>query len=345
MTPETHAPSASEAAAATTTQLARLNLVQAINQALEQELARDANVLLLGEDIGRGGGVFRVTEGLLAKFGPDRVMDTPLAESGGVGLGIGLALAGFRPVVEIQFMGFIYPAVNQLFAHAARYRNRTRGRYPVPMVVRTPYGGGIHPPEHHSESYEAMLANTPGLKVVVPSNPYDAKGLLVAAIRDPDPVVFLEPTRLYRAFRQEVPAASYEVPLGAAKVARSGTDVTVIAWGSMMQEALKAAEAAGLEGISVEVVDLRSIVPMDTATVLTSVARTGRAVVVHEAPRTCGLGAELVAQINEHVLLDLLAPVERVTGFDTVFPGAPLENHYLPSVERVLAAVRRTLEE
>ncbi len=322
----------------------RLTLVQAVNQALRIEMERDPRVLILGEDVGQDGGVFRVTEGLLDAFGPGRVMDTPLAESGIVGTAIGLALAGFRPIAEIQFMGFMYPAVNQIFAHAARYRNRSRGRYPVPMVIRMPYGGGIHPPEHHSESYEAMLVNTPGLKVVVPSNPYDAKGLLLSAIRDEDPVIFLEPKRIYRAFREEVPQEPYTVPLGQAKVVKEGKDISLISYGSMVRQALEAHEMLARDGVSAEVLDLRSLVPLDVDALIGSVSKTGRAVVIHEAPRTAGFGAEVAALIGERALLRLLAPVQRVTGFDTVFPYAMLEGHYLPTRERVVAAAKKALE-
>ncbi len=322
----------------------RLTLVQAVNQALRIEMERDPRVLILGEDVGQDGGVFRVTEGLLDAFGPGRVMDTPLAESGIVGTAIGLALAGFRPIAEIQFMGFMYPAVNQIFAHAARYRNRSRGRHPVPMVIRMPYGGGIHPPEHHSESYEAMLVNTPGLKVVVPSNPYDAKGLLLSAIRDQDPVIFLEPKRIYRAFREEVPRESYTVPLGQAKVVKEGKDISLISYGSMVRQALEAHEMLARDGVSAEVLDLRALVPLDVDALIGSVSKTGRAVVIHEAPRTAGFGAEVAALIGERALLRLLAPVQRVTGFDTVFPYAMLEGHYLPTRERVVAAAKKALE-
>ncbi len=322
----------------------RLTLVQSVNRALAQEMEADPSVLVLGEDVGKDGGVFRVTEGLLDTFGPNRVMDTPLAESGIVGVSIGLALGGFRPVPELQFMGFMYPAVNQMFAHVARYRNRTRGRYHLPMVIRMPYGGGIHPPEHHSESYEALLVNTPGLKVAIPSNPYDAKGLLISAIRDDDPVVFLEPKRIYRAFREEVPSGSYTVPLGKAHVVKEGKDITLIAWGSMVRQALEAHEALGREGVSAEVLDLRTLVPLDIDALIGSVSKTGRAVVVHEGPRNSGFGAEVVALINERALLDLQAPVQRVTGFDSVFPYSMLEQHYLPSRERVVAAAKKALE-
>jgi len=310
---------------------------------MRDEMERDETVLVLGEDVGVDGGVFRATDGLLERFGAERVLDTPLAESAIIGMSIGLAATGFRPVAEIQFMGFVYPAINQLFGHAARLRNRSRGRLQVPMVVRMPYGGGIHPPEHHSESYESLFLNTPGIKVVVPSNPADAKGLLIAAIRDDDPVLFMEPKRIYRAFRDPVPTGPYTVPLGQAEIARAGTDVTIISWGAMVRVCLDAAEVLAHEGTSAEVVDLRTLNPLDRDTVIESVVKTGRAVVVHEAPRTNGFGAEIVAQINEHALLQLLAPVERVAGFDIVFPLAQNEKLYLPTRERVLRAVHKTL--
>jgi pyruvate dehydrogenase E1 component beta subunit len=259
-------------------------------------------------------------------------------------MSIGLAATGFRPVAEIQFMGFVYPAINQLFGHAARMRNRSRGGLHLPMVVRMPYGGGIHPPEHHSESYESLFLNTPGIKVVVPSNPYDAKGLLVAAMRDPDPVLFMEPKRIYRAFREGVPDGVYSVPIGKAVVAREGHDVTLVSWGSMVRVCLDAAEALARDGVAAEVVDLRTLNPLDRETLIASVVKTGRAVVVHEAPRTNGFGGEISAQIMEHALLQLLAPVQRVAGFDTVFPLARNEALYLPNRERVMQAVRRTLD-
>jgi pyruvate dehydrogenase E1 component beta subunit len=321
----------------------KLTIAQAVRNAMLQEMERDEKVLVLGEDVGVDGGVFRATDGLVERFGTDRVLDTPLAESAIIGMSVGLAATGFRPVAEIQFMGFVYPAINQLFAHAARMRNRTRGRLACPMVVRMPYGGGIHPPEHHSESYEALFLNTPGFKVVVPSNPYDAKGLLAAAIRDEDPVLFMEPKRIYRAFRDAVPADPYTVPIGKAAVAREGSDVTLIAWGAMVRLCLDAAEVLSRDGVSAEVVDLRPLNPLDRQGLIESVTKTGRAVVVHEAPRTAGFGAEIVAQINEHALLQLEAPVLRVTGFDTVFPLAKLERYYLPSRERIVKAVRGVL--
>jgi pyruvate dehydrogenase E1 component beta subunit len=321
----------------------RLTLIQAVNKAMHQEMARDERVLVLGEDVGIDGGVFRATEGLIEAFGPKRVLDTPLAESGIVGTAIGLAVAGFRPVAEIQFMGFMYPAVNQLFGHAARMRNRSRGRFTVPLVVRMPYGGGIHPPEHHSESYEALLVNTPGLKVVMPSNPYDAKGLLISAIQDDDPVVFLEPKRIYRAFREEVPSEPYSVPIGKAKLLKEGKDISLIAYGATVRQALEAHEVLGREGVSAEVVDLRTVSPLDADTIIESVTKTGRAVIIHEAPRTGGFGAEIAALIGERALLSLQAPVERVAGFDTVFPYSMLEGHYLPNRDRVVAAARKAL--
>lgn len=318
-------------------------LLEAIHDALCLEMAADDRVILLGEDIGREGGVFRVTEGLQARYGAARVIDTPLAESGLVGMAAGMAIAGLRPVAEIQFMGFMYPAYDQIINHIGRMRNRSRGRFTCPLVIRMPYGGGIHPPEHHSESTEAILVHTPGIQVVVPATPYDAKGLLISAIRSPDPVIFLEPKRVYRAIRQEIPDELYTVPLGQARVAQEGTDVTVIAWGSMLHEVLQAADQLSATGVSLEVIDLRTLSPMDVPAMIASVEKTGRAVVVHEAPRTCGLGAEIVAQINEKALLSLEAPVERVTGFDTVFPLPKLENYYLVNPERIIEAVHRVL--
>lgn len=318
-------------------------LLEAINEALRLEMASDDRVILLGEDIGREGGVFRVTEGLQALYGRERVMDAPIAESGIVGMAAGMAIAELRPVAEIQFMGFLYPAFDQIISHVGRMRNRSRGRFTCPLVIRVPYGGGIHPPEHHSESTEAMLVHTPGIQVVVPSTPYDAKGLLVSAIRSPDPVIFLEPKRIYRAVRQDIPEPLYTVPIGQARVVQEGTDVTLIGWGSMMQEVNQAAVQLGAEGIQAEVIDLRTLAPLDTPAIMASVQKTGRAVVVHEAARTCGLGAEIVAQINEQALLSLEAPVERVTGFDTVFPLPQLEKYYLPTVDAVLDAARRAL--
>jgi len=323
----------------------RLNMVEAMDQALQQEMSRDPSVVVLGEDVGRDGGVFRVTDGLMERFGGDRVIDTPLAESGIVGMAIGMAVAGYRPVAEIQFAGFIYPAYDQLVSHAARMRNRSRGRFTVPMVVRTPYGGGIRALEHHSESVEAIFAHVPGLKTVIPADPYDAKGLLLAAIRDPDPVLFLEPARVYRAIRMEVPEEMYTIPLGTARVVREGRDVTLLAWGAQLRTVREAAERLAEEGVAdAEVVDVRSMAPLDYETIIASVSKTGRAVVVHEAPRTCGMGAEISAQIMERAVLPLKAPVLRVTGFDTVPPLAKLEDYYQPDAERVLSAIRSVME-
>ncbi len=321
----------------------KLTLVQAITQALEQEMERDENVLILGEDVGLDGGVFRATDGLIQKFGENRVIDTPLAESGIIGTAIGLTVTGFRPVTEIQFMGFIYPAINQILGHTARIRNRSRGRFTCPLVIRMPFGGGIHAPEHHSESYESMLANTPGLQVVIPSTPYDAKGLLISAIRNDNPVVFMEPKRIYRAFREDVPVEPYELPIGQARVVHEGDDVTIISYGAMMRPVLESVDFLKKDSISPEIIDIRTVAPLDIETILTSVEKTGRAVIVHEAPGTSGFGAEISALINERALLHLLAPVQRVTGFDIHFPYAMLERHYLPNRERVIAAVNNTI--
>ena len=321
-----------------------MTMVQAINQALAGEMARDDRIVVLGEDVGRDGGVFRATDGLFDRFGPERVMDTPLAESAAVGAAIGMAALGLRPVVEIQFMGFIYPAFNQIVSHVARLRNRTRGRFTAPMVIRTPYGAGVGALEHHSESTEALFCQIPGLTVVVPSNASDAKGLLIAALRGDDPVLFLEPTRLYRAEKQEVPEEPYEVPLRRAAVVREGRDLTVVAWGAMVPVAREAAAAAEAEGVSAEIVDLRTLSPMDRETVLASVRKTGRALVLHEAPKTGGLGAEIAATIGERALLSLSAPVLRVTAPDITVPLPKSEDLYYPNAERVLRAVRKLME-
>jgi pyruvate dehydrogenase E1 component beta subunit len=321
-----------------------MTMVQAIRQALAGEMERDGRIIVLGEDVGRDGGVFRATEGLFEKFGPERVMDTPLAESGAVGVAIGLAALGLKPVVEIQFMGFIYPAFNQIVSHVARIRNRTRGRYTAPLVLRTPYGAGVKALEHHSESTEALFCHIPGLTVVAPSSPYDAKGLLAASIRSDDPVIFLEPTKLYRAEKQEVPEGPYEVPLRRAAVVREGRDLSLIAWGAMIPVARAAATAAEAEGIAVEIIDLRTLSPMDRGTILASVKKTGRAVVLHEAPKTCGLGAEIAATIAESALLSLKGPVLRVTAPDITVPLSKTEDLYYPNAERVLRAVRNLME-
>jgi len=322
----------------------KLNMVQALNQALLQEMERDPDVLILGEDVGVDGGVFRVTDGLLQKFGAERVIDTPLAESGIVGAAIGMAAYGLRPVAEIQFMGFVYEAYHQIVDHAARLRNRTRGRYTVPMVVRMPYGAGVRALEHHSESTEALFCHIPGLVVVTPSTPRDAKGLLTSAIRADDPVIFLEPKRLYRAGKQEIPEEPEEIPLGKARMAREGEDLTIIAWGAMVPVAQAAAEEAEKAGIFPEILDLRTLSPLDEEAVLESVARTGRALVVHEAPRNCGLGAEISARIMEKSLLHLEAPVLRVTGQDITVPLAQNEDLYYPSPQRVRLAINKIME-
>jgi pyruvate dehydrogenase E1 component beta subunit len=315
-----------------------LNMVQAINLALREEMARDDRVLILGEDVGADGGVFRVTDGLLDAYGPERVIDTPLAESGIVGTAIGMALYGLRPVAEIQFMGFIYPAVDQIYSHAARMRNRSRGRFTCPIVIRTPYGAGIKAPELHEESSEAFFCHMPGIKVVVPSGPYNAKGLLVSAIRDPDPVVYLEPTRLYRMIREEVPEGEYTVPLGKARLVKEGTDVTVIAWGSMLERVKKA-----VEPYSADIIDLMTLSPFDVETVLESVRKTGRVAIVHEAPKTCGFGAELAATIAEEAILYLRGPVVRVAGHDVHVPLAKLVDHFLPGTDRIRKAIDEVL--
>lgn len=317
----------------------KLNIVEAVNQALMNEMELDERVVVYGEDVGVEGGVFRATVNLQKKFGKHRVFDTPLAESAIVGTGVGMAINGLKPVVELQFMGFSYPAFNQVISHVARMRNRSRGRYNLPMVIRAPYGGGIRALEHHSESTEALYAHIPGLKVVIPSTPYDTKGLLIAAIRDPDPVIFLEPKRIYRAFRQEVPEEAYELPIGKAKIVEEGEDVTVITWGAMVRDVQKASEMVKEKGIYPEIIDLRTISPMDRETFVESVKKTGRAVIVHEAPKTLGTGAEIVAIINEKAFLYLEAPPTRVTGFDTTFPLPRGEMHYIPSPERIAKTI------
>ena len=321
----------------------KLDLVGAINLTLAQEMEADPRIVILGEDVGVNGGVFRVTDGLQKRFGADRVVDTPLSESGIIGTSIGLAMAGMRPVPEIQFEGFMGPAYDQLVNQAARCRSRTRGAFTCPMTVRVPIGGGIHAPELHSDSPEAVYAHTPGLKVVMPSNPYDTKGLLLAAMRQNDPVIFMEPKRIYRASRGEVPEGEYTIDLGVANVVKPGTQCTVIAWSGMVSICEDAAKLADERGISLEVIDLRSLVPFDLDTVLASVQKTGRCVIVHEAPRTCGFGAELVASIQERAIEYLEAPILRVTGLDTPFPYS-LEHEYLPNPERVVGAVQKTLE-
>jgi len=319
-----------------------INNVQAVQQALQNEMALDPTVVVYGEDVGYEGGVFRATVGLQEEFGKSRSFDTPLAESAIVGTAVGMAINGFKPVVEMQFMGFIYPAVNQIVSHVSRYRNRTRGQRSMPIVIRAPYGGGIRALEHHSESTEAMFAHIPGLKVVIPSTPYDTKGLLIAAIRDPDPVLFLEPKRIYRAFRQEIPEEAYELPIGKAKIVQEGDDITIVAWGAMMPEVQKAVES--LEDISAEIIDLRTISPMDRETIVASVQKTGRILVVHEAAKSFGAGAEIISVVNEKAFLSLEAPPTRLTGFDTIFPLPRGEKHYLPTPERIRAKIKEVVE-
>ncbi|HET9700381.1 MAG TPA: alpha-ketoacid dehydrogenase subunit beta [Burkholderiales bacterium] len=324
--------------------MAEITLVEALNLALGYEMARDPDVVVLGEDVGVDGGVFRATVGLLARFGPRRVMDTPLAETVIAGMAVGMAAQGLRPVAEIQFSGFAYSTLDHLVNHASRLRNRTRSRLTCPLVLRMPNGGGIHAPEHHSESVETFFAHVPGLRVVVPSSPKRAYGLLLAAIRDPDPVVFLEPTRLYRLVRQEVADDGKALALDACHVAREGTDITLVAWGAMVHEALAVADDLEREGIAVEVIDVSTLKPLDLQTILDSVARTGRCVIAQEAARTGGFGSEIAAGLAEQGLLSLLAPVQRVSGWDCIMPLPKLEADYLPGRARILAAVRRVLE-
>ncbi|MFQ5936507.1 MAG: alpha-ketoacid dehydrogenase subunit beta [Acidiferrobacterales bacterium] len=321
-----------------------VTLVEAINLALAHELQADESVVVFGEDVGVNGGVFRATVGLQERFGKDRVMDTPLAETLIAGIAIGMAAQGLRPVAEVQFMGFIYPTIDQILSHASRLRYRTRARLTCPMVLRAPFGGGIHAPEHHSESTETLFAHIPGLRVVIPSSPLRAYGLLLAAIRDPDPVIFLEPKRIYRLVKQEVPDNGDALPLDVCFVLREGTDITLVTWGAMTHETMMAAEELAQEGISSEVIDVATIKPLDMDTILQSVAKTGRCVIVHEAARTAGMGAEIGAQLAERGLLNLFAPVQRVAGYDTVMPLYRLENDYMPDTVRVVNAARKTME-
>lgn len=321
--------------------MAQMNMVQAINDALRFEMQRDDNVVVLGEDVGKVGGVFRVTAGLHEEFGDDRVIDTPLSEGGIIGAAVGMALYGLRPVPEIQFSDFIFPAYDQIVSEVAKYRYRSGGEYPCSMVIRTPVGGGIRGGHYHSQSPESQFIHVAGLKVVCPSTPRDAKGLLLASIRDPDPVLFFEPKRIYRAAKGDVPEGDFTIPLGKANVIRSGEHVTIITYGAMVYEALDAANKAAAQGIECEVVDLRTLWPLDIDTVIESVKKTGRVVVVHEAPKACGLGGELVALINEKAFLHLEAPPRRVTGFDTPFPYT-LEMEYLPLSHRILPALVET---
>jgi len=320
-----------------------MNMAEAINSGLRNAMEEDERVLVLGEDVGLNGGVFRITDGLQERFGEERVMDTPLAESGIVGFSIGLALMGYRPVAEMQFMGFMWPAIDQLSSHASRLRNRTVGRFNVPMVVRAPYGGGVRALEHHAESFESVLAHIPGLKVVIPSNPYDAKGLLLSSIKDDDPVVFLEPKRLYRADRMEVPESHFTEPIGTASIVREGDDLTIAAWGSMLPRVWKAAELISEKGIEAEVIDIRSISPYDQETVHSSVERTGRLLVVQEAPRTLGFASEISARATEEMMDVLEAPVHRVTGFDIPFPFYKAEGWAMPDLDRIIKGIREVL--
>lgn len=323
--------------------MAEVTLVEAVNLALARAMSEDDNVVVFGEDVSINGGVFRATVGLQEKFGSERVMDTPLSETLIGGMAVGMAAQGLKPVAEIQFMGFIYPALDQLISHASRLRTRTRGRLTCPMVLRTPHGGGIHAPEHHSESTETLLIHIPGLRVVIPSSPARAYGLLLASIRDPDPVIFLEPTRIYRLARQEVVDDGEALPLDVCFTLREGTDITLVTWGAMVTETLEAADALAAEGVSAEVIDAATLKPLDMGTILASVEKTGRCVVVHEAARTLGLGAEIGAELAEKGLLFLMAPVKRVTGYDTVMPLPRTEMRYLPSVARILKAAREVL--
>jgi 2-oxoisovalerate dehydrogenase E1 component beta subunit len=320
-----------------------MNIIDAVRSALQTQMRVDPRVIVLGEDVGKFGGVFRATAGLYDEFGADRVIDTPLAEAGIVGTAIGMALYGLRPVPEIQFGDYIYPAYDQIVNELAKFRYRSGGEYTCPVVIRTPVGGGIRGGHYHSQSPEAVFIHTPGIKVVTPSNPYDAKGLLLASLRQNDPVIFMEPKRIYRASRGEVPEDDYEIPLGVARVVREGTQATVLAWAGMVSVAEDAAARAAEAGISVEVIDLRTLLPFDIETILASVRKTGRCVIVHEAPRTCGFGAELIASIQERAIEYLESPILRVTGLDTPFPYS-LEHEYMPNAERVLTAVRKTLE-
>ena len=321
-----------------------VTLVDAVNMGLASEMEADPSIVLLGEDVGVNGGVFRATAGLQKRFGAQRVLDTPLSETLIAGMSIGMAAEGLKPVAEIQFMGFIYSVLDQIINHASRLRNRTRGRLSCPMVLRAPFGGGIHAPEHHSESTEAIFAHIPGLRVVIPSSPGRAYGLLLAAIRDPDPVIFLEPKRIYRLVKEEVEDNGEALPLDVCFLLREGTDVSLISWGAMMHETMMAAEQLAASGIDAEVIDAATLKPLDMNTILDSVAKTGRCVIVHEAARTCGVGAEIAAQLAERGLMSLFAPVERVTGYDTVMPLFNLEKEYMPGVDQIIAAVKRTLE-
>lgn len=319
-------------------------MIEAVAMAQAWELEHDPSVIVLGEDVGRSGGVFRATSGLIERFGADRVQDTPLAENMIAGMCVGMAAQGMKPVAEIQFMGFLYPAIDQIVNHMSRLRHRTRGRLTCPVVIRMPHGGGIHAPEHHSESVESMIAHVPGIRVVCPSSPGRAYGLLLAAIREPDPVLFLEPSRIYRLVKQDVADDGAALPLDVCYTLREGDDVTIVTWGAMTADVLKAAEQLASQGVSAEVIDLASISPIDAETILDSVAKTGRLVIVHEAARNCGVGAEIAAIVAEEALYDLVAPIKRVTGYDTIMPLYRLENEFIPSIARIVDAVRETME-
>lgn len=324
--------------------MTHMHMVGAINQALDLEMAKDNSVILLGEDVGVDGGVFRVTDGLSAKYGKDRVIDTPLAEAGIVGCSIGMAINGLKPVCEIQFSGFSYQAFHHIKQHMARFRQRTNGTFTTPMVLRAPCSGGIRALEHHSESPEAFFVHSQGLKVVMPSGPYDAKGLLLASIRDPNPVIFLEPKKIYRSFKEEVPQEEYTIELGKANIVKEGKNVTVVTWGAMVKLCKEASEKLAEEGIDIEIIDLRTLWPMDTETVIKSVKKTGRAVIVHEATRAGGLGGEIAARIGEEAILHLEAPVQRVTAFDVPFPQFSMENYFLPNTKRIIKGIKKAME-
>ncbi|MDF1653629.1 MAG: alpha-ketoacid dehydrogenase subunit beta [Coxiellaceae bacterium] len=324
--------------------MSEITLVEAVTQALAYELEHDKDVVVFGEDIAVNGGVFRATDGLLKKFGPEQVMDTPLAESMIAGMAVGMATQGMKPVAEFQFMGFIYAGFDHIISHAARMRNRTRGRLSCPLVYRAPYGGGIHAPEHHSESTEALFAHIPGIRVVIPSSPARAYGLLLAAIRDPDPVVFLEPKRIYRLIKQDVPDNGEALPLDQCFVLREGSDVTLVTWGAMIKETLDAANQLAAQGISAEVIDVATVKPIDMVTILDSVEKTSRCVIVQEAPKTCSIGSEIAAGLAEFGLLSLSAPVQRVSGYDTVMPYYKMEGKYMPTTKRILDKVNMVME-
>ncbi|HVT62749.1 MAG TPA: alpha-ketoacid dehydrogenase subunit beta [Legionellaceae bacterium] len=321
-----------------------ITLVEAVTQALAYELEHDKNVVIFGEDVGKNGGVFRATVGLQERFGAHRVFDSPLAESMIAGLAVGMSTQGLKPVAEFQFMGFIYPAMNQIVTHAARMRNRTRGRLHCPLVLRAPFGGGIRAPEHHSESTEALFAHIPGLQVVIPSSPKRAYGLLLAAIRNPDPVIFLEPKRIYRLVKQPVPDDGQALPIGTCFILSEGEDVTLVSWGASIHETMQAGLALKEQGISCEIIDVATIKPLDSQTIINSVQKTGRCVIIHEGAKTCGVGAEISALLMEHCLADLVAPVQRVTGYDTVMPYFQLEKAYIPSIERIKTSVLNIME-